>query len=95
MKNDCLCPPHMWCRTFEILHSIIRQRPIGPPTVKNNFHQNFFRKKYTSPPARIIKKLDDGQLFAKHNHKILLIEGMKRQINDINRRLVIMQSVET
>merc|ERR1719327_1572340 len=44
--------------------------------------------------ARILKRLDDGQLFVEVVRKMKVIEGMQPQINDMERRLGIMQSVE-
>merc|ERR1719305_554464 len=44
--------------------------------------------------ARILKRLDDGQLLVEVARKMKAIEGMQPQINDMERRLGIMQSVE-
>merc|ERR1719265_606783 len=44
--------------------------------------------------ARILKRLDDGQPLVEVARKIKAIEGMQPQINDMERRLGIMQSVE-
>merc|ERR1739841_305604 len=44
--------------------------------------------------ARILKRLDDGQPLVEVARKMKAIEGMQPQINDIERRLGIMQSVE-
>ena len=47
-----------------------------------------------SPTARILKRLDDGQPLVEVARKMKAIEGMQPQINDMERRLGIMQSVE-
>merc|ERR1719503_126143 len=44
--------------------------------------------------ARILKRLDDGQPLVEVATKMKAIEGMQPQINDMERRLGIMQSVE-
>merc|ERR1719487_959287 len=44
--------------------------------------------------ARILKRLDDGQPLVEVARKMKAIEGMQPQINDMERRLGIMQSVE-
>merc|ERR1712193_440833 len=44
--------------------------------------------------ARILKRLDDGQPLVEVARKMKAIEGMLPQINDMERRLGIMQSVE-
>merc|ERR1719364_528987 len=44
--------------------------------------------------ARILKRLDDGQPLFEVARKMKAIEGMQPQINDMERRLGIMQSVE-
>merc|ERR1711988_387824 len=44
--------------------------------------------------ARILKRLGDGQPLVEVARKMKAIEGMQPQINDMERRLVIMQSVE-
>merc|ERR1711998_230982 len=44
--------------------------------------------------ARILKRLDDGQLLVEVARKMKAIEGMQPQINDMERRLGIIQSVE-
>ena len=44
--------------------------------------------------ARIPKRLDDGQPLVEVARKMKAIEGMQPQINDMERRLGIMQSVE-
>ncbi len=44
--------------------------------------------------ARILKRLDDGQPLVEVGRKMKAIEGMQPQINDMERRLGIMQSVE-
>merc|ERR1712032_820463 len=44
--------------------------------------------------ARILKRLDDGQPLVEVARKMKVIEGMQPQINDMERRLGIMQSVE-
>merc|ERR1719198_1612482 len=44
--------------------------------------------------ARILKRLDDGQPLVAVARKMKAIEGMQPQINDMERRLGIMQSVE-
>merc|ERR1719410_919362 len=44
--------------------------------------------------ARILKRLDDGQPLVEVARKMKAIEGMQPQINDMKRRLGIMQSVE-
>ena len=44
--------------------------------------------------ARILKRLDDGQPLGEVARKMKAIEGMQPQINDMERRLGIMQSVE-
>merc|ERR1719311_2028863 len=44
--------------------------------------------------ARILKRLDDGQPLVELARKMKAIEGMQPQINDMERRLGIMQSVE-
>merc|ERR1719231_1324799 len=44
--------------------------------------------------ARILKRLDDGQPLVDVARKMKAIEGMQPQINDMERRLGIMQSVE-
>merc|ERR1712072_341143 len=44
--------------------------------------------------ARILKRLDDGQPLVEVARKTKAIEGMQPQINDMERRLGIMQSVE-
>merc|ERR1712078_846244 len=44
--------------------------------------------------ARILKRLDDGQPLVEAARKMKAIEGMQPQINDMERRLGIMQSVE-
>merc|ERR1712146_841458 len=44
--------------------------------------------------ARILKRLDDGQPHVEVARKMKAIEGMQPQINDMERRLGIMQSVE-
>merc|ERR1719238_1668806 len=44
--------------------------------------------------ARILKRLDDGQPLVEFARKMKAIEGMQPQINDMERRLGIMQSVE-
>ena len=44
--------------------------------------------------ARILKRLDDGQPLVEVARKLKAIEGMQPQINDMERRLGIMQSVE-
>merc|ERR1719476_888366 len=44
--------------------------------------------------ARILKILDDGQPLVEVARKMKAIEGMQPQINDMERRLGIMQSVE-
>merc|ERR1711907_191324 len=44
--------------------------------------------------ARILKRLDDGQPPVEVARKMKAIEGMQPQINDMERRLGIMQSVE-
>merc|ERR1719362_937266 len=44
--------------------------------------------------ARILKRLDDGQPLVEVARKMKAIEGMHPQINDMERRLGIMQSVE-
>merc|ERR1719352_40396 len=44
--------------------------------------------------ARILKRLDDGQPLVEDARKMKAIEGMQPQINDMERRLGIMQSVE-
>merc|ERR1712032_359408 len=58
--------------------------PLPRPTIKN------IQKALT---ARILKRLDDGQPLVEVARK-KAIEGMQPQINDIERRLGIMQSVE-
>ena len=45
-------------------------------------------------PARILKRLDDGHPLVEVARKMKAIEGMQPQINDMERRLGIMQSVE-
>ena len=44
--------------------------------------------------ARILKRLDDGQPLVEVARKMKAIEGMQPEINDMERRLGIMQSVE-
>ena len=44
--------------------------------------------------ARILKSLDDGQPLVEVARKMKAIAGMQPQINDMERRLGIMQSVE-
>merc|ERR1719313_1193060 len=44
--------------------------------------------------ARILKRLDDGQPLVEVARKMKAIEGMQPRINDMERRLGIMQSVE-
>merc|ERR1712167_453282 len=44
--------------------------------------------------ARILKRLDDGQPLVEVARKMNAIEGMQPQINDMERRLGIMRSVE-
>merc|ERR1719502_168991 len=44
--------------------------------------------------ARILKRLDDGQPLVEVARKMKAIEGMQPLINDMERRLGIMQSVE-
>ena len=44
--------------------------------------------------ARILKRLDDGQPLVEVARKMKAIEGMQPQINDMESRLGIMQSVE-
>merc|ERR1712227_438759 len=44
--------------------------------------------------ARILKRLDGGQPLVEVARKMKAIEGMQPQINDMERRLGIMQSVE-
>ena len=44
--------------------------------------------------ARILKRLDDGQPLVEVDRKMKDIEGMRPQINDMERRLGIRQSVE-
>merc|ERR1719354_333981 len=44
--------------------------------------------------ARILKRLDDGQPLVEVARKMKAIEGMQPQINDMERRLGIMQSVD-
>merc|ERR1712127_286123 len=44
--------------------------------------------------ARILKRLDDGQPLVEVARKMEAIEGVQPQINDMERRLGIMQSVE-
>merc|ERR1712078_170778 len=44
--------------------------------------------------ARSLKRLDDGQPLVEVARKMKAIEGMQPQINDMERRLGIMQSVE-
>merc|ERR1712054_148497 len=44
--------------------------------------------------ARILKRLDDGQPLVEVARKMKANEGMQPQINDMERRLGIMQSVE-
>ena len=44
--------------------------------------------------ARILKRLDDGQPLVEVASKMKAVEGMQPQINDMERRLGIMQSVE-
>merc|ERR1712178_369575 len=44
--------------------------------------------------ARILKRLDDGRPLVEVARKMKAIEGMQPQINDMERRLGIMQSVE-
>ena len=44
--------------------------------------------------ARILKRLDDGQPLVEVARKMKAIEGMQPQINDMERRLGIMQSAE-
>ena len=44
--------------------------------------------------ARILKRLDDGQPLVEVARRMKAIEGMQPQINDMERRLGIMQSVE-
>merc|ERR1712071_676691 len=44
--------------------------------------------------ARILKRPDDGQPLVEVARKMKAIEGMQPQINDMERRLGIMQSVE-
>ena len=44
--------------------------------------------------ARILKRLDDGQPLVEVARKMKAIEGMQPQINDMERRLGIIQSVE-
>merc|ERR1711877_14288 len=44
--------------------------------------------------ARILKRLDDGQPLVEVARKMKAIEGMQPHINDMERRLGIMQSVE-
>merc|ERR1711998_318810 len=44
--------------------------------------------------ARILNRLDDGQPLVEVARKMKAIEGMQPQINDMERRLGIMQSVE-
>merc|ERR1712194_580532 len=44
--------------------------------------------------ARILKRLDDGQPLVEVARNMKAIEGMQPQINDMERRLGIMQSVE-
>ena len=44
--------------------------------------------------ARILKRLDDGQPLVEVARKMKAIEGMQPQINDMERSLGIMQSVE-
>merc|ERR1712146_385425 len=44
--------------------------------------------------ARILKRLDDGQPLVEVARKMKAIEGMQPQINDMERRLGIMRSVE-
>merc|ERR1711988_560067 len=44
--------------------------------------------------ARILKRLDDGQPLVEVARKMKAIEGMQPQINDMEGRLGIMQSVE-
>merc|ERR1719393_1114741 len=44
--------------------------------------------------ARILKRLDDGQPLVDVARKMKAIEGMRPQINDMERRLGIMQPVE-
>merc|ERR1719310_929897 len=44
--------------------------------------------------ARILKRLDDGQPLVEVARKMKAIEGIQPQINDMERRLGIMQSVE-
>merc|ERR1711981_103494 len=44
--------------------------------------------------ARILKRLDDGQPLVEVARKMKAIEGMQPQINDMERRLGITQSVE-
>ena len=44
--------------------------------------------------ASLLKRLDDGQPLVEVARKMKAIEGMQPQINDMERRLDIMQSVE-
>ena len=44
--------------------------------------------------ARLLKRLDDGQPLVEVARKMKAIEGMQPQINDMEKRLDIMQSVE-
>merc|ERR1712010_205912 len=44
--------------------------------------------------ARILKRLDDGQPLVEVARKMKAIEGMQPQINDMERRLGTMKSVE-
>ena len=44
--------------------------------------------------SKIFKRLDDGQPLVEVARKMKAIEGMQPQINDMERRLGIMQSVE-
>merc|ERR1719387_58729 len=49
---------------------------------------------HKSLTARILKRLDDGQPLVEVARNMKAIEGMQPQINDMERRLGIMQSVE-
>merc|ERR1712046_332495 len=71
----------------------------GKEDVKCDPNIDFFQDALTcgiqkALTARILKRLDDGQPLVEVARKMKAIEGMQPQINDMERRLGIMQSVE-
>ena len=75
------------------LHSALRSeaRGDGDAAVAKTAAIKNIQKALT---ARILKRLDDGQPLVEVARKMKAIEGMQPQINDMERRLGIMQSVE-